>query len=66
MTAIAVTIWEGMPETRENLIERSKYSDPIHEKMGVKKPRLWRAISVVGIKRTDGKSFFSKRFTSRL
>ena len=36
MTAIAVTIWEGMPETRENLIKRSKYSDLIHEKMGVK------------------------------
>ena len=45
MTIQAETTWEGTPKALEILIEGSKQSGPIHESMGAKNPRLWRAIS---------------------
>ena len=41
----AVTTWEGTPKALEMLIEGSKQSGPIHESMGAKNPRLWKASS---------------------
>ena len=49
MTVIAVTSWEGTPEAIENLIKGSKASAPIHEKMGARNPRLWRAMAGGGM-----------------
>ena len=49
MTVIAVTSWEGTPEAIENLVKGSKASAPVHEKMGAKNPRLWRAIAGGGM-----------------
>ena len=43
MTIQAVTTWEGTPKALETLIEGSRQSGPIHESMGAKNPRLWRA-----------------------
>ena len=43
MTIQAVTTWEGTPKALEILIEGSKQSGQIHESMGAKNPRLWRA-----------------------
>ena len=45
MTIQAVTTWEGTPKALEILVEASKQSGPIHESMGAKNPRLWRASS---------------------
>ena len=49
MSVIAVTSWEGTPEAIENLIKGSKASAPIHEKMGARNPRLWRAMAGGGM-----------------
>ena len=45
MTIQAVTTWEGTPKALEILVEGAKQSGPIHESMGAKNPRLWRASS---------------------
>ena len=60
MTVIAVTSCEGTPEAIENLIKGSKASAPIHEKMGAKNPRLWRAIAGDGME----SAFYSIEFES--
>ena len=49
MTIQAVTTWEGTPKALEILVEASKQSGPIHESMGAKNPRLWRAIAGGGM-----------------
>ena len=38
-----VTTWEGSPAGLEKIVEGSKQAGPIHESMGAKNPRLWRA-----------------------
>ena len=45
MTLQAVTTWEGTVAGLQLLEAGAKQSAPVHESMGAKNPRLWRASS---------------------
>ncbi len=60
MTILAVTTWEGSVAGLQILEVGAKQSAPLHESMGAKNPKLWRASAGGDIER----AYYSIEFDS--